>query len=178
MPLTRKKRECRNPFLPRKRKSQEQRDPGWNPSKPSPWDHSRTGSRPIPRNRWNASSPNLLYEVREVMAVIRRRRQSDQTDTGGSPYGRHIRGDYVYASFFGFRITAADRIFPLVIPEYDPVITTALLLILGLDASFTLVSGPENVEVAVNYLERIGPDNLLFSLPLQYLHFSPYPPPR
>ena len=89
----------------------------------------------------------------------------------------YIRGDYVYTPLFGFRITASDRIFPLVIPEDNPIITTAILLILGLDASFTLVSGPENVEVVVNYLERIGSFNLLFRIPLQYLHFSPYPPP-
>ena len=89
----------------------------------------------------------------------------------------YIRGDYVYTPLFGFRITASDRIFPLVIPEDNPVITTAILLILGLDASFTLVSGPGNVEVVVNYLERIGPPNILFRIPLQYLHFSPYPPP-
>ena len=89
----------------------------------------------------------------------------------------YIRGDYVYTPLFGFRITAADRIFPLVLPEDDPVITTAMLQILGWDASFTLVSGPENVEVVVNCLERIGPPNILFRIPLQYLHFSPYPSP-
>ena len=89
----------------------------------------------------------------------------------------YLRGDYVYTQLFGSRITAADRIFPLVIPEYDPVITTAILHLLGLEASFTLVSGPENVEVVINYFERIGPYNRLYSISLKYLHFSPYPPP-
>ena len=89
----------------------------------------------------------------------------------------YLRGDYVYTPWFGSRVTASDRIFPLLVQEDDPVITTAILHILGLGASFTLVSVPENVEVVVNYLERIGPFTFLYRIPLQYLHFSPYPPP-
>ena len=89
----------------------------------------------------------------------------------------YIRGDYVYTPLFGFRITTSDRIYPVVIPEDDPVITTAILQILGVEASFTLVSGPENVAVVVNNLERIGPSTILLRIPLKYLHFSPYPPP-
>ena len=89
----------------------------------------------------------------------------------------YIRGDYVYTPWFGSRITASNRIIPLVIPEDNPVITTAILLILGLDASFTLVSGPGNVEVVVSYLERIGPFPFFHRMALKNLHFSPYPPP-
>ena len=89
----------------------------------------------------------------------------------------YIRGDYVYTPVLGSRITASDRIFPLVIPGDDPVITSTILQILGVEASFTLVSGPGNVEVVVNYLERIGPHNILHIISLQFLHFSPYPPP-
>ena len=89
----------------------------------------------------------------------------------------YIRGDYVYTPWFGSRITASDRIVPLVIPEDDLVITCMVLQILGLDASFTLVSGSGNVEVVVNYLEKIGPFTFLLRMSLKYLHFSPYPPP-
>ena len=90
----------------------------------------------------------------------------------------YLRGDYVYTPLFGYRLTTTERIFPLVIAEDDPVITTAILQILGLETSFTLVSGPDNVVVVVvNYLERMGSYNILYSISLQYLHFSPYPPP-
>ena len=89
----------------------------------------------------------------------------------------YIRGDYVYTPWFGSRITASDRILPLVIPEDDLVITSMVLQILGLDASFTLVSGSGNVEVVVNYLEKIGSFTFLLRMSLKYLHFSPSPPP-
>ena len=90
----------------------------------------------------------------------------------------YIRGDYVYTPWYGTRITASDRIYPVVMIDDDPYAIAAILQILGLETSFTLESGPENVEVTVNYLEWIGPYNILYGISLQYLHFSPYPPPR
>ena len=90
----------------------------------------------------------------------------------------YIRGDYVYNPILGSRVTASDRIFPLVTPEDDPVTTTAILHILGFEALFTLVSGPENVEVVVSFLDRIGPFTIIHRASLNNLHFSPYPPPR
>ena len=89
----------------------------------------------------------------------------------------YIRGDYVYTPWSGSRITASDRILPLHMKGDDRRIIDAILHILGFEALFTLVSGPENVEVVVNYFERIGPSNLLLRMPLKYLHFSPYSPP-
>ena len=90
----------------------------------------------------------------------------------------YIRGDYVYTPWFGTRLTTSDRIFPLVMTDDNPDTITATLQILGLEAFFTLESGLENVEVTVNYLERIGPFTFLIRMPLKLLHFSPFPPPR
>ena len=89
----------------------------------------------------------------------------------------YLRGDYVYTPWFGSRVTASDRIFPLEMPEGHPVLTANILYNLGLEALYTLESGRENVEVFVSFLERIGPHTLLNKMPLKYLHFSPYPPP-
>ena len=89
----------------------------------------------------------------------------------------YIRGDYVYTPILGSRVTASDRILPLLMKGDDREITAVILHILGFEALFTLVSGPENVEVVINYFERIGPSNILLRIPLKYLHFSPYPPP-
>ena len=90
----------------------------------------------------------------------------------------YIRGNYVYTPILGSRVTASDRILPLLMKGDDREITAAILHILGFEALFTLVSGPENVEVVINYFERIGPSTILLRIPLKYLHFSPYPPPR
>ena len=89
----------------------------------------------------------------------------------------YIRGDYVYTQWFGTRVTTSDRIFPLLITGYYFDTTVVLLHIMGLETFFTLESGPENVEVVINYFERIGPSNIIYRMPLKYLHFSPYPPP-
>ena len=89
----------------------------------------------------------------------------------------YIRGDYVYTPLFGSRITTSDRIYPFDMREYDPNTIVAILRTLGLDAFFTLVSRPENVEVVVNWTKRIRDFTILRSMSLKYLRFSPNPPP-
>ena len=89
----------------------------------------------------------------------------------------YLRGDYVYTPWFCSRVTASDRIYPLVMPEDHPILTTNILFNLGLETLYTLEFGPENIEVFVSFLERIGRYIFLNKIPLKYLHFSPYPPP-
>ena len=89
----------------------------------------------------------------------------------------YLRGDYVYTPGFGLRVTASDRIYPLVMPEYDPILTANLLFNLGLDALYTLEFGPENIEVFVSFLERIGPFTFFSKMSLQDLRFFPYKSP-
>ena len=89
----------------------------------------------------------------------------------------YLRGDYVYTPGFGLRVTASDRIYPLVMPEYDPILTANLLFNLGLDALYTLEFGPENIEVFVSFLERIGRYIFFSKMSLQDLRFFPYKSP-
>ena len=88
----------------------------------------------------------------------------------------YIRGNYVYTPLFCSRVTAADRIYPLVMPEYDPVLTSKILCSWGLEAFYTLEFGPENIEVFVSFLERLGRGIFLNKMSLQDLRFSPYKP--
>ena len=88
----------------------------------------------------------------------------------------YIRGNYVYTPLFCSRVTAADRIYPLVMPEYDPVLTSKILCSWGLEAFYTLEFGPENIEVFVSFLERLGRGIFLSKMSLQDLRFTPYRP--
>ena len=88
----------------------------------------------------------------------------------------YLRGDYVYSKWFGYRVTAADRIYPAVLPENDRAYKTCILHALGAEAFFTLESGTENVEVFVNWACKRRGFSIHYRSPLKNLHFSTSPP--